>query len=184
MGHQTLPRKILKMLNQVYNYLSKRAGTSNSAAFKKRKFFYTTFSVIALILLSSFILAQVMSAIQTSNTISNVGTLKLNADIGVYWDAGFANRTTAINWGTLDPGTTKSFSVYIRNEGNSALTLGISASNWYPSSASNYMTLTWNYNDQPIGFGEYVQITLTLAVRSSITGILDFHFDLTIVGNE
>jgi uncharacterized membrane protein len=181
-GHQDLPRKILKMLKEIYHYLNKRAGTSNSAAFTKRKFFYTTISVIVLILLSGFMLAQVMSAIQISSTISNVGTLKLSADIGVYWDASFTNRTTAINWGILDPGTTKSFSIYIHNEGNYALTLSMSAANWNPSTASNYLTMNWNYNGQTVNPNEYVRVTLTLTVSASITGISNFSFDINLVG--
>ena len=144
MGHQDMPKKILKILKDIYHYLNKRAGSSNSADFTKRKFFYATISVIALILLSGLMLAQVLSAIQISSTISNVGTLKLSADIGVYWDASFTNRTTAINWGTLDPGATKSFSIYIRNEGSYALTFSMSAANWSPSTASNYITMGWN----------------------------------------
>jgi hypothetical protein len=181
-GHHDLPRKILKMLKDFYNYLNKRADTSNSSAFTKRKFFYATVSVIALILLSGLMLAQVMSAIQISSTISNVGTLKVNADIGVYWDASFTNRTTAINWGTLDPGIAKSFSVYIRNEGSYALTLSMSASNWSPSTASNYLTMNWNYNGQTVNPNEYVRVTLTLTVSGSITGISSFNFDINLVG--
>jgi hypothetical protein len=183
-GHWALPRKVRKMLKEVYHYLNKRAGTSNSAAFTKRKFFYATVSAIALILLSGLMLSQVMSAIQISSTIPNVGTLKLNADIGVYWDANFTNRTTAINWGRLDPSIAKSFSVYIRNEGSYALTLSMSASNWSPSTASNYLTINWNYNGQTVNPNEYVGVTLTLTVSGDITGISNFSFDINLVGTE
>ena len=55
-------------------------------------------------ILSGFMLAAVKSSNQTSSTLSNVGTVKA-VGIGVYWDTGLTNRTTTINWGTLDPGT-------------------------------------------------------------------------------
>jgi len=181
-GHQALPRKFLKMLKEAYHLLNKRVHASKSADFTKRKFFHATISMIALILLSGFMLAQVMSAIQMSRTISNVGTLKMSADIGVYWDASFTNRISTIDWGTLDPGVTKSFSIYIRNEGNYALTLSMSPSNWSPSTTSNYLTLSWNYNDQTVNPNEYVLVTLTLTVSPSITGISNFNFDLNLVG--
>ena len=182
MGNQALPRKILKMLERGYHYINKRAHTANSDL-QKRKFVNATIAVVALILLSGFMLSQVMSAILISRTISNVGTLKLSVDIGVYWDASFTNRTTAINWGTLDPGTAKSFSTYIRNEGTSALTLSMSTSNWSPSTASNYITLNWNYNGQTVNPNEYVGVTFTLTVSNSIAGVSSFSFDISLVGS-
>jgi hypothetical protein len=180
-GHQALPKKLLEMLKKIYQHLNKRANASNSNV-TKRKFVYTTISVIAVILLSGFMLAQVMSAIQVSSTISNVGTLKLSADIGVYWDASFTDNVATMDWGALDPGATKSFSVYIHNEGNYALTLSMSTSNWNPSTASNYLTMDWDYNGQTVEPNEYVRVTLTLTVSQSITGISNFSFDINLVG--
>jgi hypothetical protein len=138
--------------------------------------------MIMLAFLSGFIVSIAVSATQTSTTLSSVGALKA-IGVGVYWDSSFTNRTTAINWGTLDPGTQKSFTMYIRNEGNSAITLSQSTSNWNPSAASNYLTLTWNYNGQTINAGASVQVTLTLTVSASITGVSNFTFDITIVGS-
>jgi hypothetical protein len=177
-----LPKKIIKMIEKVYHYVNKRAYTSNSDL-SKRKFFNATIAVVALILLSGFMLSQVMSAIQVNKTISNVGTLKLSVDIGVYWDASFTNRTTTINWGTLNPGTTKSYSMYIRNEGNTALTLNMSTTNWSPSTAPSYVTLNWNYNGQTINPSGYVSVRFTLTVSNSISGVSDFGFDINLVGS-
>jgi hypothetical protein len=170
------------VLKRIIGYLNKSVYASNSD-FKKRKFFNVTIAMVTLLLLSGFMLAQVMSAIQISSTISNVGTLKLSIGVGVYWDASSANRITAIDWGSLEPGATKSYSVYIRNEGSYALTLSMSTSNWSPSTASNYMTLTWNYNGQTINAGEAVTVTLTLTVSESITDISGFSFDINLVGS-
>ena len=139
--------------------------------------------MVVLLLLSCFMMVQVMSAIQVSNTISTVGTLKLSVGIGVYRDAGYANQLSTIDWGTLDPGATRSYSIYIQNEGGSALTLSMSTASWSPSSASNYLTLTWNYNGQTLSAGEGVQVTLTLSVSESVTGISSFSFDINIVGS-
>jgi hypothetical protein len=169
-GNQALPRKILKELKRIYDLVNRRAHASNSD-FTKRKFFNVTIAIVALILLSGFMRAR-----------SNVGTLKLSVGVGVYSDNSFTNKITTIDWGTLDPGTTKSFSVYIRNEGSSALTLSMSASNWNPSTASNYLTLTWSYTGQTVNSNGYVQVIFTLAVSESITGISSFNFDINLVG--
>jgi hypothetical protein len=101
----------------------------------------------------------------------------------VYWDSSFTNITTSVNWGILDPGAQKSVTVYIRNEGNSAITLSQSTSNWNPTTASSYLTLTWNYNNQPINPGASAHVTLTLTASASITGVSSFSFDITVVGS-
>jgi hypothetical protein len=180
-GNPALPRKIREVLQRLHSYL-KSAYASNSN-FKKRKFFNVTIAIVALLLLSGFMLAQVMSAIQLSSTISNVGTLKLSFGIGVYSDASAANKITTVDWGSLEPGTAKSYTVYIRNEGSFALTLTMSTSNWGPPNASNYLTLTWNYNGQTVNAEETIAVTLTLTVSENITGISSFSFDINLVAS-
>jgi hypothetical protein len=117
----------------------------------------------------------------TTETISNVGSLK-TIDIEAYWDANLTNRVNGINWGLLEPGGQKSFSIYLHNEGNSAVTLSESTSNWNPSAAATYLTLSWNYNGQIIEADKNLQVTLTLSVSANITGITSFSFDIIVVG--
>ncbi len=113
--------------------------------------------------------------------ISNVGSLK-TIGIGAYWDENLTNRVNEINWGLLEPSDQKSFSLYLHNEGNSAVTLSKSTSNWNPSVAATYLTLNWNYNGQTIEAGKNLQVTLTLSVNTDITGITTFSFDIIVVG--
>jgi len=117
----------------------------------------------------------------TSSTISNVGSLK-TVGIGAYWDENLTNRVNGINWGTLEPGDQKSFSIYLHNEGNSAVTLSKSTSNWNPSAAATCLTLSWDYNGQAIEADKNLQVTLTLSVSANITGITNFSFDIIVVG--
>jgi hypothetical protein len=132
-------------------------------------------------ILSGLIIANVRSLYQTSSTISSIGTFKA-IGIGVYWDDDSTSRVKEIDWGFLAPGSQKSFTVYVCNEGNIALTLSISASNWNPSIASNYLTLTWSYTGQTVKAGATIPVTLTLRVSESVTGVSGFNFDITSVG--
>jgi len=100
--------------------------------------------------------------------------------VGVYWDSGCSNRVSSIDWGTAEVGSVKTVTVYIRNEGNAAITLSINTTNWSPSTASKYISLSWNYDGQPIDPNQVIQVTLTLSVSSSITGISSFSFDIMI----
>lgn len=119
----------------------------------------------------------------SETTVSNSGVLK-TIGIGVYWDYGLTSKASTADWGVLQPGTQKSFTVYVRNEENSPVTLSLSTSNWTPANASSYLTLTWDYNDQTISPGTQIQVTLTLTVSPSITGISNFNFDIIIVANS
>ena len=133
-------------------------------------------------ILSGLIIVTVRSPYETSSTISSVGTLKA-IGIGVYWNESLTSRVNVIDWGVLEPSAKKSFTVYIRNEGNFPLTLSMSTSNWNPPTASNYLTLTWSYAGQTINAGATIKVTLTLTVSESITGINNFNFDITAVGS-
>jgi hypothetical protein len=157
-----------------------------SFSVKQGKLFKLVLAVITLMLLtvilSRLIIVGVSSLYQTSSTISSVGTFKA-IGIGIYWDDALTSRVDTINWGALEPGTQKSFTIYIRNEGNMPLTLSISTSNWNPAAVSNYLTLTWSYSGQVINAATTAVLTLTLAVSESITGIYSFGFDITAVGS-
>ena len=139
-------------------------------------------TVIATFVLILFMMTQVTSLVLTSKTIPNVGVVKA-VGVEVYWDAALTNKVSSIDWGVLDPGSNKNVTVYIRNEGNSAVSLTMNTANWNPSTASNYMTLTWNYGGQSINVGAVIQVKLTLSVSASVAGITNFSFDINIVAS-
>jgi hypothetical protein len=80
----------------------------------------------------------------------------------------------------LDPGSNKTVTVYIRNEGNAVATLSEATQNWNPSTASSYMTLNWNYASQNLSVNQVLQTKLTLVVSPTVSGIMNFTFDITI----
>ena len=141
-------------------------------------------AAVALILYTAVLgaLGPVMSAVQSSRTISNAGSVKA-IGVGVYWDQACSNPVTSISWGTIDPGSSVNKTVYIKNTGNNAATLSLTTSNWSPSNASSYMTLSWDYNGQPINVNAVIQVKLTLSVLSSVSGITSFSFDITITAS-
>ena len=120
-----------------------------------------------------------LSLQQSTRTISNAGSV-VGIGVGIYWDSACTNRTPSISWGLLNPGTTKTVTVYVRNEGTVAATLSRATQNWNPATASSHMTLSWNYAGQTLNVNQVFQTRLTLAVSSTISGITNFSFDITI----
>jgi hypothetical protein len=152
---------------------------------RREKFLKLAPAVIAVILvagiLSGLVITTVSSLYQTSSTISSVGTFKA-IGIGVYWDDQATSRVDTLDWGFIAAGSQKSFTVYVKNEGALPLTLSISASNWDPQAASNFLTLNWNYNGQKVTAGTTLPVVITLTVSDGVNGVDVFNFDVTAVG--
>ncbi len=141
-----------------------------------------TLTLVTYVLALSLV-GQVLSAVQTSRTVSNAGTVEA-VGVGVYWDNECTSVLYSVDWGVLEPGASKNVTFYIRNELSSVSTLSMYTSNWSPSNASDYLTLSWDYGGQAINPDEVIQVTFTLSVDASIVGITSFSFDITIVGTS
>jgi hypothetical protein len=141
-------------------------------------------SVSSAILLCAITLGifGIASALQSGKVVPNSGSVK-GIKVGIYWNSECTNQTSSINWGMLNPGSNKTVTVYARNEGNTIITLSKTVQSWNPSNASSYMTLNWNYTSQTLSINQVLTIDLTLSVSSTISGITNFSFSLTIIGN-
>jgi hypothetical protein len=146
---------------------------------EKRRITLWVLLVVLLGVLLVSIFGSTLSAVQTNRTISNTGAVK-GIGVGIYWDSACTNRTSSINWGLFEQGSNKTMTLYVRNEGNSAATLSRATQNWNPSTASSYMTLSWNYAGQTLSINQVLQMKLTLAVSSTISGVTSFSFDIII----
>lgn len=129
--------------------------------------------------LATVIFGNVLSSVQTSRTVPSSGLVK-GIGVGIYWNSACTNKTTSINWGLLEPGSNKTVTVYIRNEGNAAAALSLTTQNWNPTNTSTYITLNWNYAGQTLSVGQILQVKLTLVISPNITGIANFSFDTII----
>lgn len=129
------------------------------------------------------LMVSALGALVATRTISNSGSVTA-VGVGVYSDIGCTTALSAINWGTLNPGDVKNYTIYVRNEGTVSVTLNMTIGNWNPSSASSYITLTWNQEKYVLPAGQVVQAVLTLSVSSSVSGVTSFSFDITITGTQ
>ena len=100
--------------------------------------------------------------------------------VGIYWDQNCANRTISLNWELIDPGSSCNLTVYVKNECNSAVSLGLCTSNWAPSSSASYISLSWNYTGQVLKTAEVIPLELKLTLSPTIIDITDFSFETII----
>jgi hypothetical protein len=96
--------------------------------------------------------------------------------VGIYWDHGCTNRALSLDWGLIEPGSNNTLTIYVKNEGYSAVSLWLKTSNWTPSTSLSYMSLNWNYSGQALGVDQAVPLELTLSVSPTTSDITDFSF--------
>jgi len=129
------------------------------------------------------LMVSALGALVATRTISNSGSVTA-VGVGVYSDSGCTTALSAISWGTVNPGDVKTYTVYVKNTGNVPVKLNMTVSNWNPSSASSYITLTWNQEKSTLTATQVVSAVLTLSVSSSVSGVTSFSFDITITGTQ
>jgi hypothetical protein len=167
-----LVRLTTRRLQAIQNMVSRSLGRTNRRVLLE-------FLVLIMILSSVGIAVSRWS----TTVIASHGSLRIDG-VGVYDDKDCVTATSYLDWGTLEPGSTKNITIYIRNEGNHQATVFISSGNWRPADAASYMQLDWNYVGEALDPMEVVEFTLTLSVSSAAEDILDFSFDVTIGTNE
>ena len=117
----------------------------------------------------------VNEALPTRGTISSI-------NVGLYSDSGCTQKLASIYWGDISPGEIATQTIYVKNVGNTQLTLKMTENNWNPSEANGPITINWDREDTIINAGQSLQAVLTLSVSSTISGITDFSVDIVITG--
>lgn len=141
-----------------------------------------TIGVVSIVAVMAVVVSA-LGALMVSRTISNTGNVRA-VGVGIYSDSACTVPLSSINWGALDPGATTGATIYVKNEGNVAVRLSMTVSNWSPAGASSYLTLSWNREGTTLNAGSSIQAVLTLSISSSISGITNFSFDITIAGTQ
>jgi hypothetical protein len=135
--------------------------------------------VIMTCILSTLILAGTIAIFLPKLSVAQAGYVE-SIGTGIYWDQRCTNKTLQLNWRNIVPNSVNTLTVFIRNEGNSEVTLSLTTTDWIPRVSSDYMRLSWNYSGQSLSVGQIIPVTLTLTVDSDVIGVVDFQFDTII----
>jgi hypothetical protein len=143
----------------------------------------STATIIALTATGIF-LTLVTAGLIATQTIPSDGTVTSAANIGAYTDSDCTQNCTHISWGTLNPDSTTSKTVYVKNTGTVALTLSMATENWTPTDADDYLTLTWDQQNTVLDASQSVPANLTLTVAADTGDLTNFSFNIIITGTE
>ena len=168
------------ILRKAPNKFNERIGDSKvhptiqiSNRVNKRK----VFASLCIILVIA--LGTIVGKSGSSRTVARASSMS-GVGAGIYWDQACANRTLSLDWGLVEPGSSSTMRVYVRNEYDSAVSLWMTASNWTPRIASEYMTLIWTYSGRTLSVNEVIPVDLILTIYPNVSGITDFSLDVVI----
>lgn len=136
-----------------------------------------------LAIVAAAVIITALGALTASYPFNNTATIKA-AGVSVYWYSNGTSPVTTIDWGTVAPGGSVTKVIYIRNNGTVPVVLSMVTSAWSPSTAANYITVTWNCSSYTLNAGYVVGAALNLSVNSTISEITTFSFSITITGTE
>jgi uncharacterized protein YcnI len=140
-------------------------------------------AITAIALAGLMITLTAIAALSDSQTLPLNGTIStLNVD--AYTDSACTVPCTSLSVGSISPGSSATQTIYIKNAGTVPMTLTMAISNWNPTTASNYLTVTWNRQGSVVNAGASVQAVITVTAAASTGTLTTFSCSVTITGAE
>lgn len=135
--------------------------------------------LVVMIILGSVV---VYSLSTVSWMIDNKGSVR-SIGVSVWEDPGWTAPLTSIDWGAVEPGQTKNKTAWIENNGTASLILTLTTDSWNPEASTQFIGLSWDYQNQTIVKDEMIMVNLVLSVSPEISGIDQFDFNIVIAGS-
>ena len=154
----------------------------------------------------TLLVSTLISIVLDGRNNLNLPSIGYIRTVGVkaYWDPSLQNQTTQILWGTVYTGESYNVTLYLQSTSTMPTTLQLTTANWTytninntvappgPADTTQYMNLTWDYNNQTLDRNETIPITLTLTTADTpdfVTYLINnnikqFSMDITIQANE
>ena len=104
-------------------------------------------------------------------------------DVEVYQDINCSSEMVLIDWGTIEAGKVSYHDIYVKNLGEIEVFLSLQIEDWEPSDLSNYVDITWDYDNTAINVGEVRHIVIEFSVDSDSPEITNFGFNFVIVAS-
>ncbi len=118
-----------------------------------------------------------------SNGGGGGGITTNNANLAVFSDQNATLALSNVDWGALTPGSMATKTIYVKNTGNVAEKLSLTATAWTPESASSVLTLSWDREGTTLASGTTVAATLTLTVADNTGDLTSFDLNIVVSGS-
>ena len=126
------------------------------------------------------LVVPVAYGIITSKLIPSSGVMA-DVDFGVYWDIGFTDPVTVVDWGITYVNEPTTVQFYIVNVGNIPHTLYITTANWTVSQCFDFTSTADGVILQP---DESILANFTLTPLQGAADVDDYAFDIIITADD
>jgi hypothetical protein len=134
---------------------------------------------LILLCLASFLIVGVVVAQQVIQ-INIRSSAVIRSMFDAYWDLDCTRIINNIDWGLLEPASSQTVTIYIRNTSPSSAILNLTSRNWTPQGSDSYITLSWDREGFTLKPNQTVEVRLTLTVNANIRDITEFSFEIII----
>lgn len=127
-------------------------------------------------LVATIIVAAAIVLVATY-TIRNTGTI-VTVGLAAFWDPAGTQLCTSIDWGTMQPGSMKGVTLYLKNTQALNITLSMNTSSWQPPDVQQYFTLAWNYSGAILAPAQMIPVQFTLSLSLDVKNSTNFSFNI------
>jgi len=131
-------------------------------------------------ILATVITIAALNAFQPAPLDGRITTVNLE----VFSDSSCTQTCDIINVGELNPGSTTTKVIYVKNTGTVPESLSMTVSDWNPQSASPLIDITWNQQNAFLDAGQSIQAVLTIEAASNTSGFANFSCNVKFIGTE
>ena len=140
-------------------------------------------AIIVIAITALLVTVTTLGALSDSQNLPLSGSIT-TVNVDAYTDSACTIPCTALNVGTVSPGSTVTQTIYIKNSGTVPVILTMNATGWSPSNAGSYLTVSWNRQSYVLNAGISVGAALTLTVASNTGTLAGFSCTVTITGTQ
>jgi hypothetical protein len=147
-----------------------RISTKLHSFFAFLKASYKTIILVAIVAIISIATTTLVSILLSESEsdfyLPSLGTIK-TIEVEVYWDPNGENKRENLSWNEIETGKSVNTTLYIKSVSNSIVTLNLNITDWNPEAISDYITISWDYNETQLNPGDIIPVTMTLSASSS-----------------
>jgi len=145
--------------------------------------------VLSFAITTGVIGSYIFTGLLSPREISTTMNLPIRGDVktisvGIYWNANCISNISSIDWGIIEPGSSKNMTIYVRNEGDAEMVLSFNTTNWTPPDASQHISISWDHDGRSIRPNEVIGVTMAITIWTTIGNIKSHAFDLQIKGTS
>jgi hypothetical protein len=140
---------------------------------------YKTLVLVAIVAVISVASTSVVSMMLSHSDdevyLPSLGTIK-TIEVETYWDPNGENRRENLTWNEIQiqklggdevKMNQVNTTVYVKSVSNFRVTLNMFLTDWNPVEISDYLTISWDYNESILNPDEIIPVTMTLSASSS-----------------